>query len=95
MPRRPPTHQPCRQASDKLRGNSAERGYTWRWRKASKAFLAANPSCVECLQQHIATPATVVDHIVPHRGDDELFWQESNWQPLCKPHHDAKTRSGQ
>jgi len=33
----------------------------------------------------------VVDHIVPHRGDRALFWDTSNWQPLCKPHHDAKT----
>lgn len=37
------------------------------------------------------TQATVVDHIVPHRGDQKLFWDESNWQPLCKPCHDKKT----
>ena len=33
------------------------------------------------------------DHIVPHRGDMRLFWDESNWQPLCKRHHDVKTRN--
>lgn len=35
--------------------------------------------------------ATVVDHIVPHRGDDRLFWDEENWQALCKNCHDSKT----
>ena len=35
--------------------------------------------------------ATVVDHIIPHRGDDALFWDQSNWQALCKKCHDKKT----
>ena len=35
--------------------------------------------------------ATVVDHIKPHRGDQKLFWDQNNWQPLCKEHHDRKT----
>ncbi|MGN0150610.1 MAG: HNH endonuclease, partial [Clostridia bacterium] len=33
----------------------------------------------------------VVDHIVPHRGDERLMWDENNWQALCKPCHDNKT----
>jgi 5-methylcytosine-specific restriction protein A len=33
----------------------------------------------------------VVDHIVPHRGREQLFWDESNWQALCKACHDRKT----
>lgn len=35
--------------------------------------------------------ATVVDHIVPHRGDKVAFWDHDNWQALCKRHHDKKT----
>ena len=35
--------------------------------------------------------ATVVDHIIPHRGDQKLFWDRGNWQALCKRHHDIKT----
>lgn len=35
--------------------------------------------------------ATVVDHIVPHCGNQQLFWDTDNWQPLCKKHHDRKT----
>ncbi|WP_415405336.1 HNH endonuclease [Tateyamaria sp. SN3-11] len=27
--------------------------------------------------------ATLVDHITPHKGDTNLFWDRTNWQPLC------------
>lgn len=37
----------------------------------------------------LACMATVVDHIMPHRGDMNLFWQHSNHQPLCKHCHDS------
>jgi 5-methylcytosine-specific restriction protein A len=74
--------------ADRNRGTAHERGYGARWRKARKAFIAAHPICNHpgCEQ-----PASVVDHIVPHRGDPRLFWDATNWQGLCKPHHDAKT----
>lgn len=39
----------------------------------------------------VARPATVVDHIVPHRGDPLLMWSEWNWQPITKRAHDRKT----
>jgi len=32
-----------------------------------------------------------VDHIEAHKGDECLFWNQSNWQPLCKECHDGKT----
>jgi len=34
--------------------------------------------------------ASVVDHRIPHKGDPVLFWDESNWQSLCKSHHDSQ-----
>ena len=37
------------------------------------------------------TQATVVDHIVPHRGDMRLFWDTKNWQAMAKSCHDRKT----
>lgn len=76
------------------RGTSTERGYDARWRDARKLFLDKNPLCVQCMQKGELTPATVVDHIIPHRGDQRLFWDENNWQPLCKSCHDKKTGSG-
>jgi 5-methylcytosine-specific restriction enzyme A len=33
--------------------------------------------------------AEVVDHIIPHKGDINLFWDTKNWQALCKWHHDS------
>lgn len=62
---------------------------TQRWRKGRRDFLAACPLCRYCEAQGRTRLATVVDHIKEHRGDLELFWDEGNWQPLCKPHHDG------
>lgn len=81
-------------STDRVRGGADARGYDSRWRKARKLFLERNPLCVECRKEGRLTPATVVDHVIPHRGDQKLFWDEGNWQPLCKEHHDRKTGSG-
>jgi 5-methylcytosine-specific restriction endonuclease McrA len=35
------------------------------------------------------TLATVVDHVEPHRGDQERFWDERNWQALCASCHSS------
>jgi 5-methylcytosine-specific restriction protein A len=35
--------------------------------------------------------ATEVDHIVPHKGDMDLFWDRGNWRAMSKPCHAAKT----
>jgi 5-methylcytosine-specific restriction endonuclease McrA len=42
-----------------------------------------------CSKEGIPRAATVVDHIIPHKGDQKLFWNQDNWQPLCKTHHDS------
>lgn len=75
------------------RGATSQRGYDSRWRKARLRHLREHPFCVECLKENKLTKATVVDHIVPHRGDRILFWNESNWQSLCEHHHNKKTRT--
>ena len=61
-----------------------------RWRTASKLFLSReeNILCHYCLMSGRETPATVVHHITPHKGDYDLFWDESNWMGLCKECHD-------
>ena len=78
-------------SSDSMRGGADARGYNAEWRRARKAFLQKHPLCVECGKAGKLTPATVVDHIIPHRGDQRLFWDEHNWQALCKSCHDQKT----
>ena len=81
-------------STDHVRGGADARGYNAEWRRARKAFLQKHPLCAECRKNGKLTPATVVDHIIPHRGDRKLFWDENNWQPLCKDCHDRKTGSG-
>lgn len=71
---------------------TAERGYGGRWQRARLAYLAKHPLCRMCEVQGKVTAATVVDHIVDHRGDQTLFWDsKNNWQSLCVPCHSKKT----
>ncbi len=76
---------------DTMRGTATERGYDARWRKARLRYLRQQPLCAECDRQGRLSAATVVDHKVPHKGDDDLFWNTDNWQSLCKQCHDRKT----
>lgn len=74
---------------DGLGQNSNARGYGSKWRAARSVFLQENPLCEMCAFIGRIEPATVVNHKIAHRGDDGLFWRRSNWQPLCKRHHDS------
>ena len=62
---------------------------TSRWRKARARFLANYPLCSFCERVGRVEPSTVVDHATPHKGDMALFWDEGNWQALCKRCHDS------
>jgi 5-methylcytosine-specific restriction endonuclease McrA len=85
-------HQTKIKQVDRQRGTSHQRGYDSRWRKARLLFLELHPLCIKCSNDdHRVVAATVVDHILPHKGDQHLFWSQSNWQSLCKSHHDQKT----
>jgi len=79
------------------------RGYTKRWDRAAKAFRVRYPLCgmrpygqvpvmSQCFLEQRDTPATQTDHVVPHRGDMVLFWDQSQWQSLC---HDCGARKSQ
>ncbi|WP_340080684.1 HNH endonuclease [Streptococcus agalactiae] len=69
------------------------KGYNSRWNKARLRYLKLHPLCVYCQRKGRLTKATVVDHITPHRGDQDLFWNQTNWQSLCKSCHDRKTKT--
>jgi 5-methylcytosine-specific restriction enzyme A len=102
MPNKPPVFRPAhvlspgqrRRVYDRERGSAHARGYGSKWEKARAAFLAEHPLCSTCKEHDVLEPAVIVDHIQPHRGDAGLFWNQSNWQSLCKPCHDRKTRAG-
>ena len=77
------------------KGTAAERGYGYRWQRARVGWLMAHPLCVMCEAEGKVVAATVVDHVVPHRGDMDLFWDNTNWQSLCGDCHKAKTARGE
>ncbi|KDD10022.1 HNH endonuclease [Bordetella bronchiseptica] len=80
-----PTLQPASWRSGKQ--TAAQRGYDYRWQQARAAYLREHPLCCFCVRGGRDVIATVVDHIIPHRGDKALFWDRSNWQGLCVPCH--------
>jgi len=83
-----PRHKPFHPEETRSAG---KRGYGREWQKARRVYLASHPLCVICQKEGRYRKATVVDHIIPHRGDEQLFWDQGNWQALCKMHHDLKT----
>lgn len=88
MPKSAERHRPRPPTPDN-RPSAAQRGYGYAWQRYRLSFLAdpRNVICALC-KHHVAT---VVDHIIPHRGDNELFWARANHQALCKRCHDRKT----
>jgi 5-methylcytosine-specific restriction endonuclease McrA len=62
------------------------------WAVLSSAFLRGK-ICADPYKLHGNHPrlAQVTDHIRPHKGNEELFYDQTNWQPLCKSCHDRKT----
>jgi 5-methylcytosine-specific restriction protein A len=60
---------------------------TCRWRMLRKQHLKENPYCVKCGNRDSLT----VDHVVPPRGNEDLFFDLDNLQTLCETCHRAKT----
>lgn len=94
-----------RRHEQQARGSSAERGYGRVWRLQAKAFLAEFPLCgmrpeglppvmSVCYLAGRVTAAEQVDHVVPHRGDQALFWNRRNWQALCRECGARKSQAG-
>lgn len=59
---------------------------TKEWTAYRFRFLHHNPQCYCCPEK-----SQVVDHIVAHRGDKQLFEKNDNHLPLCKLCHDTIT----
>ena len=94
-----PNLQPCSvhgkrgdRGYNRRRGSSTDQGYTSRWRKVALAFRRNHPLCAWHLAGDVVAVANVVDHVVEHKGDSRLFWDPTNWAPLCKECHGVKTR---
>jgi len=100
MPARLPTlglrNAPTKATSDaeRLRLRDAENpNRAWyktaRWQALRWSVLVRDLfTCQRCKRVVGDTSQLVGDHIVPHRFDETLFWDETNVQCLCKPCHD-------
>jgi 5-methylcytosine-specific restriction protein A len=79
-----------------------------RWRTRSRRFLNRHPRCgdrpgglppvmSECYEQQPRRirASQQVDHVVPHKADMALFWDEQgNWQALCLSCGGRKSQAG-
>lgn len=61
------------------------------WKAGRLRHLRRNPLCVDCAELGGVVEAREVDHIIPHKGCRQLFFDRSNWQSLCKSCHSRKT----
>ena len=90
------TRCPKHQRTEKRTGFSGRRNesasrwhslyYSARWKQLRRDFLKKYPYCFICGRK-----ATIVDHIQPHRGNLDLFYDENNLQPMCWSCHSKKT----
>jgi len=91
---------------DRDRGTRHDRGYDARWVRRAATFRKRYPLCgmrpggqapvhSGCYDEHRVTLAYQVDHVVPHKGDQGLFWDElNNWQSLCASCGARKSAAG-
>lgn len=68
---------------------------TERWRKLRLEVLLRDAyTCQQtgiiCMGKYPAENSAVVDHIHPHRGDEQLFWNMKNLQTVSKGYHDSE-----
>lgn len=74
----------------------ARRGYrTARWRRLIQQVRQEQPLCAECSAEGRVSAWDALDHIVPHRGNADLFWDRTNLQGLCTAHHNRKSARGE
>lgn len=73
-------------------GSAVKRSAAWynspRWRQKRLDQLHRHPLCASCLAIGTTSLASVADHKVPHREDEDLFWQ-GDLQSLCATCHNS------
>ena len=66
------------------------------WRRLRSLVLERDLfTCRMCGRIEADTSQLVADHVLPHRGDDALFWDAGNVQTLCKGCHDGAKQKGE
>jgi len=90
-----------RHASDRQKPRPWHAWYSWaHWSKVKDAFRSKYPMRAVICQHKDSNgvqcnrPATEIDHVIPHKGNWDLFVggvDYSNLQGLCHAHHSEKT----
>lgn len=85
-----PEHKPraVRKASASWHYLYTDPRYGWAQRRTKQLLL--EPWCAECAAKGLRVRATDVDHVIPHRGNVELFLH-GRLQSLCHACHSRKT----
>ncbi|MDD3777194.1 MAG: hypothetical protein PHN32_06270 [Actinomycetota bacterium] len=52
----------------------------------ARPFLNKNPYCERCIEKGRSSRADKVVHIKYPGGNFKLFWDQNNWQGLCRHH---------
>ena len=65
---------------------------TARWKRIRIDQLTLEPYCRMCKEEGKVRLATIVDHVIDHKGDIDLFYNGER-QSLCKTHHDGVKQS--
>jgi len=76
-----------------MRGSARARGYGAKWRRESRRYKRDHPWCVMCKDEGMIRQVYAVDHIIPHKGDSRLMWDQENWQSLCQEHHNRTKKN--
>lgn len=68
-----------------------------RWQALRQEVLARDlftcrQTGVLLIGAHPAPNSPVVDHVIPHKGDERLFWDITNLQAVSKAYHDSDKR---
>lgn len=63
------------------------------WRQLREAQLQRQPLCGRCNKRGLVEPANVVNHVIPHKGEENLFRDPANLESVCKHCHDSRIHS--
>lgn len=62
---------------------------TRRWQAVRARVLQRDHYTCKCGVVDVKKYGLHCDHVTPHRGDERLFWDESNMQTLCAHCHNS------
>lgn len=85
-----PAHKPKRLRKESEAWHYLYTDPRYGWQKRRSNQLIAEPWCRECARHGLRVRATDADHVIPHRGDVNLFLH-GELQSLCHSCHSRKT----